>query len=543
MDIPDISFEVIYNGFLDLFFIDNNFYYPKQYKYTTCPDADARAIQATYFAYLWAKEDGINLPYSIILRATRLGDYLRYSHYDKYFKKIGDCFNYKLCTPGSGIMGDWTWRRGSSYIHSGYQNPLVAWIFSTQSAFKLKSSTGNKDWSVSLDRQLEFMRWLQTPEGCIAGGATNSWEGQYNTPPQNITNFYGMYYDWQPVYHNPSSNNWIGMQARSIERVCSLYYLSGNQKAELICQTWVEWIKKNIQIHDYEIIHATKLTWEGNPDDWDSSSFYKSGINTSLHGTVFEMGFDLGSMASIVKSLLWVSMKDNDQEGLDLAIQIMDIIENYKDDLGYAVEEFHDNYSKFANPVYFPNDWKGRNPQGAYLKRGACFLDIRPKYKEDPDWYQVEYYLNGYENPPVFTYHRFWVQAEIMIANGLLSIYKVKSSNHNDHSNNNNNNNNNNSGSGITRTNCSEAIIQEGYECCPIGCKIYYTDSSGDWGIYNNDWCGCGSYVEPYCNQEAILYGYPCCSECSTVYYQDKNGEWGIENGDWCGMPYKCKNK
>ncbi|MEU7494804.1 glycoside hydrolase family 48 protein, partial [Streptomyces fradiae] len=31
-------------------------------------------------------------------------------------------------------------------------------------------------------RQVEFYRWLQSDEGAIAGGATNSWQGRYATP-------------------------------------------------------------------------------------------------------------------------------------------------------------------------------------------------------------------------------------------------------------------------------------------------------------------------------------------------------------------------
>ena len=45
------------------------------------------------------------------------------------------------------------------------------------------SPTAAQDWAQSLQRQLEFYRWLQSAEGGIAGGATNSWAGRYTTPP------------------------------------------------------------------------------------------------------------------------------------------------------------------------------------------------------------------------------------------------------------------------------------------------------------------------------------------------------------------------
>jgi arabinoxylan arabinofuranohydrolase len=34
--------------------------------------------------------------------------------------------------------------------------------------------------------------------------------------------------------------------------------------------------------------------------------------------------------------------------------------------------------------------------------------------------------------------------------------------------------------------------------------------------------------------------GYPCCSECGYSYYSDSDGEWGVENDDWCGLLPSC---
>jgi len=529
------------NGFLDLFTLDNS--YAKQWRYTASPDADARAIQAAYFAWLWAKEDGVDLS-SLAKKAAKLGDYLRYSHYDKYFKKIGNCIDYNVCAPGKGknsahyliswyfswgggLQGDWTWRTGSSHIHSGYQSPLVAWILSTESAFKPKSSSGVKDWAVSLDRQLELFRWLQTPEGCIAGGATNSWNGQYAQPDNSITSFYGMWYDWQPVYHDPPSNNWTGMQGRGMERVCSLYYLSGNKKAGLICKNWAQWVKDTVRIVDDEIIHATNLVWSGYPDDWDISIFNKSNLNSSLHGTVSAEGTDLGTVASLMKALLWVSMKDDDYEGIQLVVKVMNAIENYKEDLGYSVVEERPDYDNFAQTTYIPSGWTGINAQGAHIKNGAAFIDIRPKYKEDPDWYQVEDYING-GNTPTFSYHRFWAQTEIMITNGLLAIYGIDIEIDDEP---------------VTPPQpqpCSASIQKQGYKCCNSGCKIIYQDSYGDWAYENGNWCGCG--LGPKCNRHAMNLGYSCCTGCRTLY-SDEDGDWSREKGIWCSIPYSCYQK
>jgi len=539
------------NGFLDLFTIDNS--YAKQWRYTAAPDADARAIQAAYFGWMWAKEDGKDLS-SVASKAAKLGDYLRYAHYDKYFKKIGNCVGYDRCSAGSGknsahyliswyfswgggLQGDWSWRIGSSHTHSGYQNPLAAWILSTQSAFKPKSSTGASDWATSLDRQLELFRWLQTPEGCIAGGATNSWTGAYAQPPSDITTFYGMWYDWQPVYHDPPSNNWTGMQGWGMERVCSLYYLSGDERAGLICRNWAQWVKDTTRVTNGEIVHATNLSWEGNPDEWNKNNFNKSNLNQSLHGTVSSEGIDIGSIASIIKGLLWVSLKDNDQEGINLVVDVMDAMENYKDDLGYSTLEARGDYANFSTEVYVPSGWSGKNAQGAQIKSGVTFIDIRPKYKQDPDWEQVENFLNG-GDPPQFTYHRLWGQTEIMVANGLLSIYGVSGG-----SGSGNSSNSGGNSSGSSKGDCNASIKSQGYKCCKSGCKVIYQDDDGDWGVENGEWCGCGvtkTSTVGKCPTSITNQGYKCCSSCSYVYYQDSDGDWGVENGDWCGMPTNC---
>ena len=47
----------------------------------------------------------------------------------------------------------------------------------------MKGSTAIADWTNSLNRQMEFYQWLQSAEGAIAGGATNSWDGAYAQPP------------------------------------------------------------------------------------------------------------------------------------------------------------------------------------------------------------------------------------------------------------------------------------------------------------------------------------------------------------------------
>lgn len=94
------------------------------------------------------------------------------------------------------------------------------------------------------------------------------------------------------------------------------------------------------------------------------------------------------------------------------------------------------------------------------------------------------------------------------------------------------------SASTSTSTSCwSEKL---GYPCCS-GCDISFTDSDGDWGFENNNWCGvvsssCGGSQETCWSESA---GYPCCSDCN-VAYTDDLGKWGLINNDWCGIPASC---
>jgi len=77
------------------------------------------------------------------------------------------------------------------------------------------------------------------------------------------------------------------------------------------------------------------------------------------------------------------------------------------------------------------------------------------------------------------------------------------------------------------------------YPCCN-GCDVYYTDSEGEWGVENNNWCFINnSKCHPSsCKFEAL--GYSCCSSCGPVIYTDSDGKWGVENNNWCGIPDNC---
>ncbi len=142
-------------GYLDLF-IKESQAPAKQWKYTNAPDADARAVQAAYWALTWAKEQSKQADVAAtVTKAAKMGDYLRYALFDKYFKRVGNCVGASACPAGNGrdsahyllswyyawggayeTSQNWSWRIGSSHSHFGYQNPFAAWALTNVNELK-----------------------------------------------------------------------------------------------------------------------------------------------------------------------------------------------------------------------------------------------------------------------------------------------------------------------------------------------------------------------------------------------------------------------
>ncbi|WP_307815684.1 glycoside hydrolase family 48 protein [Streptomyces sp. 7-21] len=423
------------NGFLDLFTQDAS--YAQQWRYTNAPDADARAVQAAYWAQQWATEQGnADAVAETVAKASRMGDYLRYAMYDKYFKQVGECVGADSCSPGSGkssahyllswyyawggaldTSAGWAWRIGSSHCHFGYQNPMAAYALSSQGPLTPQSPSAGQDWDTSLQRQLEFYRWLQSAEGAIAGGATNSWEGAYGEPPSGTPTFYGMYYDWQPVYHDPPSNNWFGFQAWSMQRVAELYYVTGNELAGEILDKWVPWVLSEITTgSDYQI--PSTLEWSGAPDTWDPDN---PGSNDGLHVSVVNYSQDVGITGSLANTLAFYAAATGNTEAQEAAAGLIESLLAHTDDIGIAVPEPRDAYNRLADEVYIPDGWSGTMPNGDVIEPGATFDSIRSFLHDDPDWPRVQEYIDGGEVPE-FVYHRFWAQADVAIAIGVYAM-------------------------------------------------------------------------------------------------------------------------
>jgi aryl-phospho-beta-D-glucosidase BglC (GH1 family) len=94
-----------------------------------------------------------------------------------------------------------------------------------------------------------------------------------------------------------------------------------------------------------------------------------------------------------------------------------------------------------------------------------------------------------------------------------------------------------------TNKNCWAA--SEGYKCCKAGTAVVLTDSKGKWGIENNQWCGIVQSNTSNASNTcwAASQGYKCCNSCQPVY-TDGSRRWGVENNQWCGIiESKCKTK
>ncbi|WP_234122459.1 glycoside hydrolase family 48 protein [Clostridium hydrogenum] len=418
------------NGYLDLFTGDNS--YSKQFKYTDAPDADARAVQATYYADKWAKEDGQDVSQDVS-KASKMGDYLRYSMFDKYFRKIGasaqagtgyDAAHYLLgwyyAWGGDAENNSWSWKIGGSASHFGYQNPLTAWVMSSNSDFKPKSQNGTRDWGMSLKRQLEFYQWLQSSEGAIAGGASNSNNGRYEPWDNTTSTFYGMGYQENPVYADPGSNTWFGMQTWSMQRVAQYYYETKDITAKNLLDKWVKWANSTIQFNkDGSVSVPSTIDWSGQPDTWTGIS---TG-NPKLHVKIVNYSTDIGVESSLANTLSYYAAATGDQTSKDNAKKILDSIwTNDQDSKGVSVAETANSYSRIFNQeVYVPQGWDGKMPNGDEIKPGIKFIDIRSKYKNDPDYARVKAAVDAGQ-APVFKYHRFWAQSEFAIANGTYAM-------------------------------------------------------------------------------------------------------------------------
>jgi len=423
------------NGFLDLFIAQPPPYSP-QWRYTNAPDADARTIQAIYWAYIFSNGDTANVP---VQQSSKMGDYLRYSMFDKYFKTVGSqtpCGTQTNWYGGfHGLLSwyyawggylppfpyPWGFRIGCEYAHFGYQNPLAAYALSQITAFQPKSSNGVNDWSSSLDRQLDFYAWLQSAEGAIAGGATSSWDGQYLPYPAGQSTFNNMAYVYEPSYDDPPSNMWFGWQVWSMERVAEFYYVTGDSRAANVLNPWTKWAMSTIVFNTTSklVTAPGNLYWAGQPTPWNGSPQPNPNLHVSYNGTTA----DVGVLSSMAHTLTFYAAKSGNTAAQQMAQKILDWVWAWNETKGVSTVEERPDYCGdsiythgFNTTVYVPPSWTGDNAQGAQIKSGISFSQMRPKYVQDPQWAALQQTCSSGKIPQ-YRYHRFWAQAEVAIAN------------------------------------------------------------------------------------------------------------------------------
>jgi uncharacterized protein YjdB len=232
-----------------------------------------------------------------------------------------------------------------------------------------------------------------------------------------------MAYQENPVYHDPGSNTWFGYQAWSMERVAEYYYVSNDARAKAILDKWIPWAKSTVQFpSDGGILIPSEISWSGTPNTWVPASPV---ANTNLHISIVKNGTDLGIVAALAQTLTYYAAGTQrwgtlDTNTRDLAQKILDTMwTKYYEPTGkgVAVAEERDDFHRFFDQtVYIPADWSGKMANGDVIKTGVKFIDIRSKYRNDPDWAAL---VQAYNNKTNYTkaYHRFWAQTAIAIAN------------------------------------------------------------------------------------------------------------------------------
>lgn len=393
------------------------------YQYGAGPDADARAVQASFWASQWAQKHGnLSVVQDTLRKAAKMGDFLRYSFFDRHFKQIGNCIGKETCQPAQdknsshfliswgiswgGSLGTngYSWRSGNSVAYYGYQNLVTAHGLVNDPNIRPKGATAISDWQTSLDQQLDLYEYLQTSQGAFAAGVTNSWNKVYGDPPQEYkdASFKGMWFDYQPGYAD--SNPWFGFQAWTADRVAQYYYLTGNTRAEAIITKWAKWVMSEITFDsDGDFTIPSNIKWEELPP------------NTQV--TVTGYGQSIGAASATARTLSYYAAASGNAEAKEVAQKLLDALwDHHLTDRGISLVESFSGYTNFNHKLYIPLEgWSGKYPNGDLINENSTFLSVRSWFKQDPDWSMIEDYLNGGQVPQ-FAVHRFWEQADVAIS-------------------------------------------------------------------------------------------------------------------------------
>ena len=169
-----------------------------------------------------------------------------------------------------------------------------------------------------------------------------------------------------------------------------------------------------------------RLKWSGQPQlDWNEKTQNWQGkdasYNKTLHVKVKDHSQDVGVAGALARTLLFYSAKSGNQAPAHLAKELLDRTwKKYWTPKGVASDEARLDYKRFGDPVFVPAGWQGVMPTGDRIDQGSTFISLRSKYKSDPAWPKVEAFVKG-GPPPHFTYHRFWAQVDVALANATMA--------------------------------------------------------------------------------------------------------------------------
>ena len=468
-----------------------------QYAFTNAPDAEDRAIQAVNFANIWGAGDK-----EVSALAGKMGDQCRNDMFDKYYKAIGcqdimtsgvseadalkgQHFLMAWYTSWGGDLTSqysWAWQIGCSHSHEFYQNPLAAYalIYDNDLNAGMKSSGATDDYKTSLKRQIEMYLWLQSAEGPIGGGCTNSLNGRYEKYPAGMSTFYDMAYVAHPVYADPGSNHWIGNQVWAIQRLAELYYyvkingdatngakdfggLTLEEALETILSRWIDWFINNIKWdtvdddgNEVRYMIPSNLSWgevdedgDGQADDWSYNpdnqpatwtGKYSATANNNYHCEITSYGYsDVGCVSSLCNTLIYYAAANKvdaaaaqnggnslAEESLLTANKLLTYQwDNARDDIGLSYVEHNGSLSRlFTQSVYIPNNYTGKMPDGSVLANGATFESIRTQYNNEAKFQELKaaYESTGSTEDVDLTYHRFWHVGDAIMSYGGMAL-------------------------------------------------------------------------------------------------------------------------
>lgn len=169
------------------------------------------------------------------------------------------------------------------------------------------------------------------------------------------------------------------MQVWSMERVANYYYQTRDDTVLPLLTKWCGWAVSTTTWSP-QVLIPSNLLWSGQPDSSFSGQTPLPGPNTRLHVSVTATGQDVGLIACLARIFTFFGKATNNQNLLDKAATLISALLLFEDSIGYSTPEARADYvSNLNGPVFVPQGWVGRMPNGDVIDSNATFLSIRSK--------------------------------------------------------------------------------------------------------------------------------------------------------------------